>query len=456
MPLPARRARPPRGRLRRFLEVGLVLARIYAGYKLISLRARGKGEAWAEPRRRAHHLWSARRIYETALREQGLLIKTAQFLSSRPDVVPDEYTDVLASLQDEVPPEPFEVIRGQVERELGAPLQAVFSQFDPEPVAAASLAQVHRAVLRDGRVAAVKVQYPGIEEVVAADLRNNALFIAILSRLDRTLDFSFIAEELGRMVPLELDFIQEGRNAERIAANFAGVEDIVVPRVYWQHTTRRVLTMEYVEGIKITDVGGLRAAGIEPAGVAKILLVAFSRMLLADGLFHADPHPGNLLVAPGPKLILVDFGQVKEIGLPFRLLFAQMTRALLAEDDSALGRTFRDLGFRMKRDSDDGYVDLGRAYVGDIAKQMLATGAGWADPQMFRDSYRAVLRVLRANPVVKVPADLLFVGRVMGLLNGLSMTLRSRTNLLVEMAKLLDQQAQGAGGKAPAQRLLQA
>jgi predicted unusual protein kinase regulating ubiquinone biosynthesis (AarF/ABC1/UbiB family) len=196
--------------------------------------------------------------------------------------------------------------------------------------------------------------------------------------------------------------------------------------------------------------------------VAKILVVAFSEMLLEHGVFHADPHPGNLLVAPGktgPKLILVDFGQVKEIGLPFRLVFGQMTRALMSEDESALGATFRALGFRMKQDVDQGYVDLGRAYVGDIAKQMRATNAGWADPAMFRDSYREMLRLLRANPVVKVPPDLLFVGRVMGLLNGLSMTLRSRTNLLIEMANLLDDQANGAKPKTRSKktrRLLEA
>jgi predicted unusual protein kinase regulating ubiquinone biosynthesis (AarF/ABC1/UbiB family) len=462
MPAFGRRPSPPRNRFVRFVSVGWPLASLYFGYKAISALSKWKGEAWAEARRHVHHRRSAERIYATAVRYQGLLIKTAQFLSSRPDIVPDEYIDVLATLQDEVPPEPFSVIRQEIERELGQPLAALFSEFDEEPIAAASLAQVHRAVLRDGRVVAVKVQYPGIEEIVDTDLRNNAFFIKILNRLDHTLDFSFIAEEMGKMIPLELDFIHEGRNAERIAANFAGVEDIFVPAIYWEKTTRRVLTMEYVEGVKITDVAGMERRGIDPADVAKILVVAFSEMLLEHGVFHADPHPGNLLVAPGktgPKLILVDFGQVKEIGLPFRLVFGQMTRALMSEDESALGATFRALGFRMKQDVDQGYVDLGRAYVGDIAKQMRATNAGWADPAMFRASYREMLRLLRANPVVKVPPDLLFVGRVMGLLNGLSMTLRSRTNLLIEMANLLDDQANGAKPKTRSKktrRLLEA
>jgi predicted unusual protein kinase regulating ubiquinone biosynthesis (AarF/ABC1/UbiB family) len=454
--LTAARRRPPRNPLVRFVTEGIALARLFTGYKLISLRERWRGKAWAEARRHEHHRHSAELLRDTAVRNQGLLIKTAQFLSSRPDVVPDEYIEVLSSLQDEVPPEPFSVIRREIERELGQPLDAVFREFEPQPVASASLAQVHRAVLHDGRVAAVKVQYPGIEDLVAIDLKNIERFVKVLNRLDKTLDFSFISEEMAVAIPKELDFINEGRNAETIAGNFAGVQDVVVPEVYWEHTTRRVMTMQYVEGVKVTDIEGIKRLGVDPADVAKILVVAFSEMLLEHGIFHADPHPGNLLVAPGPKLLLIDFGQVKQIGPQFRLIFGQMTRALLAEDDSALGRTFRDLGFRMKRDTDEGYVDLGNAYVGNISKQMMASQAGWVDPQQFQDSYRDVLRILRANPLIKIPPDLLFVGRVMGLLNGLSMTLRSRTNLLVEMARLLDEAEAGRRVTTGQRRLLDA
>jgi predicted unusual protein kinase regulating ubiquinone biosynthesis (AarF/ABC1/UbiB family) len=452
------RPRPSRSRLLRFVSVGLVLARIYFGYRRIGFMQRWRGASWGDGQRTQHHRWSANRLYETAVRNQGLLIKTAQFLSSRPDIVPDEYIAVLSGLQDEVPPEPMPIVRRLIQAELGKPIEAVFSEFDTEPVAAASLAQVHRAVLHDGRVVAVKVQYPGIEQLVADDLKNNELFISILGRLDKTLDFSFIAEEMNNMIPLELDFIHEARSAEQIAANFAGVEDIVVPQVYWEYTTRRVLVMEFVEGVKITDSQALERQGIDAGDVAKVLIVAFSEMLLQHGLFHADPHPGNLLVAPGPKLIMVDFGQVKEVGPQFRFVFAQMTKALLAEDNAELGKTFRALGFRMKQDSAEGYQELGRTYVGDIAREMTATGAGWAKPEMFDTSYRDMLRLLRSNPLVKIPPDLLFVGRVMGLLNGLSMTLGSRTNLLVEMARLLERGGGSIPEAAPAgsRRLLEA
>lgn len=450
------RARPPRNRIVRFLRVGVMLLRVLAGYKRISLLQRLRGSDWAEAQRIRHHRWSAWQIYRAAVHHQGLMIKTAQFLSTRPDLFPEEYVEVLSLLQDEVPPEPFARIRSVVERELSAPLEAIFREFSPEPIAAASLAQVHRAVLHDGRVAAVKVQYPGIDRIVDIDLKNNALFIKVLNRLDRSLDYSFIAEEMSRMIPLELDFEREGRNAEQIAANFAGAEDVIVPKIYWEHTTPRVLTMEFVEGVKITDVEGIRALGIDTADVAKILVVAFSEMLLEHGLFHADPHPGNLLVAPGPKLVMVDFGQVKEVGPPFRFVFGQMTRALMQNDDRAVGQTFRALGFRMEKDEDQGYEELGNAYVGKIAKQMTEENAGWAEREMFDASYREVFRILRANPLIKVPPDLLFVGRVMGLLNGLSMTLRSRTNLLLEMARLLENPTQRDEGTPRQRKLLEA
>lgn len=448
------RRTPPRNRVVRFLHVGIALLRIFAGYKRITFMQRFRGEAWAEAQRNHHHRWSAWQIYRTAVRDQGLLIKTAQFLSTRPDLFPEEYVEVLSLLQDEVPPESFDAVRRAIERELGKPLSAVFREFEPEPIAAASLAQVHRAVLLDGRVAAVKVQYPGIDRIVDIDLKNNDFFVKVLNRFDRTMDYSFISEEMSKMIPLELDFVREGHNAEKIAANFAGVEDVIVPAIYWEHTTPRVLTMQFVEGVKITDMEGMEALGVESSDVAKILVVAFSEMLLEHGLFHADPHPGNLLVAPGPKLVMVDFGQVKEVGAPFRFVFGQMTRALMQNDDRAVGQTFRSLGFRMEKDSDEGYEALGEAYVGKIAKQMTEENAGWADRDMFDASYSEVFRILRANPLIKIPPDLLFVGRVMGLLNGLSMSLRSKTNLLFEMARLLDEPKQKQNGDAPRERKL--
>ena len=252
-------------------------------------------------RRHRHHAWSATRFYETAIRNQGLLIKTSQFLSSRSDIVPDEYVEVLSRLQDEVPPEPFEVVKREVERELGKPLTDVFTEFAETPIASASLAQVHRAVLKDGRVAAVKVLYPGIEHVVDIDIKNIRRYLNVLNRLDRSMDYRFIADEMAKMIPKELDFINEGRNAEAMAANFAGVHDVVVPRIYWEHTHPPCADDGVRRGREDHRRRGRTGDGRRPADVAKILVVAFSEMLLHHGFFHADPHPGNLMVAPGTE-----------------------------------------------------------------------------------------------------------------------------------------------------------
>lgn len=432
------RSRPPRSRPRRFLNVGRMLARVFVGYKLISFREKRKGTDWGETKRNAHHAWSANRFYETAVRNQGLMIKTGQFLGTRPDVLPEAYVEALSRLHDEVPPEPFDVIRAHVERELGRPLEDVFTEFSEAPVASASLAQVHRAVLKDGRVCAVKVQYPGIERIVDIDLRNLTFFIGVLNRLDRSMDYRFVAEEMRRNIPMELDFINEGHNAERIAADFADVEDIVVPKIYWDYTTRRVLTMEYIDGVKVTDTEAVARLGIDTSDVAKMLVYAFAEMIVNHGFFHADPHPGNLMVVPGPKLVLLDFGQAKQLPESFREVLVRFTRALLNDDNVVMGETFRELGFRTKKDDAEGYQQLGDAYVGRVAKQMNQTGAGWAEGEVFQESYEDATKLLRRNPLTAVPPELLMVGRVFGLLNGLSMTLRAKTNMLTAFAELAD------------------
>ncbi len=434
-----RRGAAPHNRVLRFIHVGQMLARVFIGYKLISLREKRRGKAWAAPRREQHHRWSARKFYEAAVRNQGLLIKTGQFLGTRPDVLPDAYVEVLSGLQDEVPPESFDNIRRVIERELGSPLDEIFAEFDEQPVASASLAQVHRAVLKDGRVAAVKVQYPGIDRIVDIDLANMSFFIGVLNKLDRSMDYRFVAEEMRRHIPLELDFINEGHNAERIAADFADVEDIVVPKIYWEHSSRRVLTMEYIDGVKITDREGMRRIGVDTADVAKILVFAFAEMIVKFGFFHADPHPGNLMVLPGPRLVLIDFGQAKELGPAFQEVLVRFTRTILADDNASMGVAFRDLGFRTKKDDAEGYEQLGDAYVGRVAKQMHRTGAGWAEGEDFEQSYEDVTKILRKNRLTAVPSELLLVGRVFGLLNGLSKTLRAKTNMLVAFAQLADE-----------------
>ena len=418
-------------RLRRFLAVSLLAARIYFGYKAITVRERRLNlpADEADSRRRAQHAWSAQEIYDLAVRQQGLLIKFGQIVGSRPDLIPDEYVSALSRLQDQVPARPFPVIERQVVRELRRPLHDVFSQFDREPIASASLAQVHRATLKDGRTVAVKVQYPGIWDIVRTDLDSIRFLLRILAVLERNLDFGPIIEEVSRNVPLELDFINEGHNAELIAANFGSRRDIIVPRIHWAYTTRRVLVMELLEGIKITDVDSLEGAGIDLQAVSQLVTDAYCEQLFLHGVFHADPHPGNLFVRPGPQLVMLDFGLCRKLDDQFRLGYAKLVNAMITGNAPEMVQAFRELGFRVKHANDPmPFLAMGRAFL-----ESSQPGRGYADPDLVAEANARMARAIRANPIVEIPREFLLIMRVTGLLSGLGKRLDSRVDMLATL-----------------------
>src|SRR5574341_1811143 len=234
----------------------------------------------------------------------GVLIKVGQFLSARVDVLPEEITSELSELQDEVRAEEFADIRRGVEAELG-PLEAVFAEFDGKPLAAASLGQVHRARLRapsNGvQNIVVKVQRPNIEKIIATDLaalRTVTNWLNYYRPLRKRANLPALLSEFTRILDGELDYLAEGRNAESFAENFKNEAAVRVPRVVWTHTTKRVLALEDVYAIKITDYAAITAAGVDRAEVADRLFATYLKQIFVDGFFHADPHPGNLFVSP--------------------------------------------------------------------------------------------------------------------------------------------------------------
>jgi predicted unusual protein kinase regulating ubiquinone biosynthesis (AarF/ABC1/UbiB family) len=409
----------------RFVSVVWVAATIYAGYKSIQLWSRLVGDARKEERYRRQDGRAARSLYRSAVRLQGMLIKACQFIATRADVLPDVWVSTLSSLHDRVPPRPFEVIRDRVERELGCPLGAVFAEFDREPLASASLSQVHVARLLDGRRCAVKVQYPGIEGIVRADLRNLAFILRVLARLEREFDFRVLMREAFKYMPMELDFEHEADNCETIARNLAARADVVVPRVYREFSTRRVLVMELVEGIKITDIAALERAGIDKHAVAQKLMEVFCEQVLRDGFFHADPHPGNVMVQPGPRLALLDFGLAKDFPPRFRDGIVRLTFSILIADNAGIAQAFEQLGFRTRDGSPETLITLANVLLGNTVRR----GRAYADKKLIEEFSEELPRALRVNPIVEVPADVLLVTRVMGLLSGLGKTLDSRVDL---------------------------
>jgi predicted unusual protein kinase regulating ubiquinone biosynthesis (AarF/ABC1/UbiB family) len=202
---------------------------------------------------------------------------------------------------------------------------------------------------------------------------------------------------------------------------------VVVPDIYWEHTTSTVLVMEYMEGTKISDREVMASAGIDSVEVAKLLMESYAQQILRNRFFHADPHPGNLLVRPGPQIVFLDFGQAKELSEEFSQQFGLLANAIFSSNDEMLGSAFRGLGFRTNADEEAGYVALGNAYAGDMMRT--AADTGYIDIDVLMESYDEIVAVLKANPLVEMPPEIMMVGRVFGLLSGLSKHLDARTNL---------------------------
>ncbi|MGH7490463.1 MAG: ABC1 kinase family protein, partial [bacterium] len=283
----------------------------------------------------------------------GLLIKLGQFLGARADLLPQEALDVLGALHDEVPPERFEDIIKILETELQAPWQDVFASIDPQPAGAASIGQVHRARLLDGRVVALKIQRPGIGRIIQTDLRTLRFVLDVVRRLapgaNQFIDLRQLYQEFNRTVNEELDYQREGHSAERFARMFADDPLIGAPGVLWEYSTRRVLVLEWMDGIKITRFAELDAAGVDRDALAKRLAGAYIRQVLEAGFFHADPHPGNLLVQPGPgssaRLVFVDFGMMGIITPKMRAGLRDMFLGAIQRDAHTVVRGADALGF---------------------------------------------------------------------------------------------------------------
>lgn len=252
--------------------------------------------------------------FRQALEELGpTFVKLGQMLSTRPDVLPPSYIAELAKLQDSVPPLLWNEIREVIQTELGAPPEKIFDDIDPHPLAAASLAQVHAAKLLTRQKVVIKVQRPNILPTIETDLEiihDIASYAEQHTPLGRIYNLVEIVEDFADTLHNELNYQREGRNADRIRENFAQEKCLHIPAIYWEYTTRRVLVMEYIEGIKITDITALDAAGYDRRKIANNAARMIVKEILEDGFFHADPHPGNLIVMEGEVIGAMDFGMV--------------------------------------------------------------------------------------------------------------------------------------------------
>jgi aarF domain-containing kinase len=398
-------------RLRRSARVARTAGRIYLGYKRTQRKAAKLPPAEAAAAWEVRHEQFAGELYRLATDLRGLYIKSGQFLGTRTDLLPAAYTRSLSRLQDAVPPHPFEVVRRTVEEQFGAALEDLFAAFDEAPLASASLAQVHRARLPDGRDVVVKVQYPEVAGLVRLDVRNLRTLVGLVARLERNFDYRAVVNEIAAQVPLELDFEREAEMTRRVRANLAHLPGVVVPAVVDGYVRPKVLVTEYVEGARLLDVERRDAHAPDRAALAQAITSAYGHQIMVDGLFQADPHPGNILVLPGGRVALLDFGLTKELPEAARRGFARLVLGTANREPETILAAFRELGVRVRNEDPEA---------------ILATLAILFEPRPV-DGGQAELRernrVMRANPVEQIPGDLVLLGRVIGLLRGVCASL---------------------------------
>ncbi len=309
-------------------------------------------------------------------------IKLGQVLACRPDMLPIAYAQELCKLTDSVASFPFEQAREIIERELSAPLDALFAEFDPAPVAAASIAQVHRAVLRDGTEVMVKVQRPNIERTIARDisiLRGLAAMVEAHVPEMAPYNVPGIVEEFARTISREMDFFIEASNAAQLRKNFEKSGDLYIPRIFPEVSSKRVLVMEKIEGVRIDDFKELDRRGFERHALSQKGAAAFFQMVFDDGFFHADPHPGNIFVLNDGRLALVDFGIMGRVTEENMEHFARSFLALANHDYDSLVQQYMSLGFvadevvdleRFQRELKEDFRELLEPYYGMKVKQI--------------------------------------------------------------------------------------
>lgn len=415
-------------RARRTVKVSWSAGIIWASYKIPSVARQLTGQ----PKRTndqlsGRHEKTARRILDLALDMRGVMIKMCQAMATRSDVFPPEFITHLEQCHDAVPAKSFDVIRTVVERELGKSMDDVFSEFDEAPIASASLAQVHRARLRDGREVAVKVQYPDIEDIIRTDLANMERICRIYEFFDRQpLELLPLLTELTSHIGFELDFVREASFGARVRDLFASDDRVLIPESYPEYTTQRAMVMELVSGIKITDVENIKAAGLDPRDVVQDLMHVYVRMILAAGFFQADPHPGNLFVTPDGKIVVLDFGLSKELPEGFGLGLFELMFSLMTFNEQSMLRAFDELGFRSKTGDNSTFLLIARRMV---SRSDSGTFEGEFTEEMTDELFNAI----REDPIAEVPSDFVLVSRVFALLSGIAHTLGSRANVLAAM-----------------------
>ena len=338
------------GRAKRALQVGSLTSAVGGSYAWNVLKRLFQSAGKKEQALLDVHLKNALRIAESSRELRGAFMKLIQMLSMRSDLLPPEVVRILSVVQSSVPPMDYSLIQEQVKKELGASPETLFENFEPEAFAAASLGQVHKAQLKNGADVVVKIQYPGVDKTVDQDLQNMQALLHVFTRLTRDVlrqkfEVDELYQEMEERLQEELDYVHEAKNINRFRRLFADDDEVIIPRVFPQFSSRRVLTMEYIDGYKFQDI---LAPGVDTELKDWVAIKYFQitwRQIFDFGVLHTDPQPGNYLVTYHPKLAMLDFGSVRVFPKEIRLDYLALAKAIVERDEEEMARCFVSLGY---------------------------------------------------------------------------------------------------------------
>ncbi|MBK6694473.1 MAG: AarF/ABC1/UbiB kinase family protein [Myxococcales bacterium] len=436
---PARKGlatRPPPSASWRFVRAYSTTFIVLASYLWLGLKTRFFGRAYREQKITAVHQKNARRVEATILELQGLFIKVGQLLSILSNFLPPEFRSELEGLQDQVPPRPFAEIKRRIESELDKPLASLFAHIHEEPIASASLGQVHEATLPDGRRVVVKVQHADIDRIVRLDLVTIRRILTIVQWFVPIQGLDSYYKEVKELLKQELDFEREAQSIERIAKNFVTDPRVVFPTPVGALSTKRVLTTTFVEGSKVVDVARLDELGLDKSELATRLVRLYCQMIFVDGVYHADPHPGNILVRSDGAIVLLDFGAVAELSTDMREGIPEFLEGVLRRDTDRLIRALRKMGF-LSRASDEVMAErviehFHRRFQEEVRLESLNLKDIKIDPQRgfenLLDLRRMNVGLRELSDAFHVPKDWVLLERTLLLLYGCCATLDPHLN----------------------------
>ena len=369
----------------RAVRAYLLTVRILLGYAWLGLLRPVLGPSLYASKLVDRHRATSKRLVTAILDLKGLFIKVGQLISILTNILPPEFRAELEQLQDSVPARPPNEVTARIRKEFGKAPDELFAEFNPVPIASASLAQVHEARLRDGRRVAVKVQHADIEEISRLDLNVLAGVLTLIQFFVRIKGLESYHADITQMISEELDFTQEARNIATISANFAGSTEVHFPKVVAELSTQRVLTTEFIEGTKVTDFDELKRLGVDRPALAKRILTAYCQMVFSDGVFHADPHPGNIITHPDGSITFVDFGAVGRLAPNVKSGIPMFWNGIIKRDPQMISAGLRQAGF-FARDPEVGEDDVAERAINYFQKrffeQMTVEGFSLKDIQV--------------------------------------------------------------------------